>query len=60
MPVAIVVPGKGVIYTAKTGVGPRIFLRDFSTSSQQTGASWTIDVMDRSTNGVRTVRVNFK
>lgn len=60
MPIAKVIPGKGKIYTAKTGAGARITLRDFSTSSQQTGASWTIDVMDKSINGGRMVEIKFK
>ncbi|WP_255249327.1 two-partner secretion system putative hemagglutinin TpsA2 [Pseudomonas aeruginosa] len=60
MPVAKVIPGKGTIYTAKTDAGARITLRDFSTSSQQTGASWTIDVMDKSINGGRMVEIKFK
>ncbi|PKM25676.1 MAG: hypothetical protein CVV09_09490 [Gammaproteobacteria bacterium HGW-Gammaproteobacteria-13] len=60
MPVAKVIPGKGAIYTAKTDAGARITLRDFSTSSQQTGASWTIDVMDKSINGGRMVEIKFK
>ncbi|HCF2476949.1 MULTISPECIES: hypothetical protein [Pseudomonas aeruginosa group] len=60
MPAAKVIPGKGAIYTAKTDAGARITLRDFSTSSQQTGASWTIDVMDKSINGGRMVEIKFK
>lgn len=60
MPVAKVIPGKGTIYTAKTDAGARITLRDFSMSSQQTGASWTIDVMDKSINGGRMVEIKFK
>jgi filamentous hemagglutinin len=60
MPVAKVVPGKGTIYTATTEGGSKITLRDFSRSSQQTGASWTIDVMDKVINGGRTVEIKFK
>ncbi|NGT16182.1 hypothetical protein [Achromobacter insolitus] len=60
MPVARIVPGKGTIYIIKTESGSKITLRDFSTSSQQTGANWTIDVMDKAINGGRTVEIKFK
>lgn len=60
MPVAKVVPGKGTIYTATIEGGSKITLRDFSRSSQQTGASWTIDVIDKTINGGRAVEIKCK
>ncbi|HHA2914372.1 MULTISPECIES: hypothetical protein [Actinomycetes] len=60
MPVAKVVPGKGLLYTATTSSGAKITLRDFSTSAQKTGASWTIDVQDKSINNGKRVEVKFK
>jgi filamentous hemagglutinin len=53
------IPGKGTIYTATSEAGAKITLRDFSMSSQQTGASWTTDVMDKSINGGE-VEIKFK
>ncbi|EMB2832942.1 hypothetical protein [Stenotrophomonas maltophilia] len=60
MPVAKVVLGKGLLYTATTSSGAKITLRDFSTSAQKTGASWTIDVQDKSINNGKRVEVKFK
>lgn len=64
MPSAKVVPGKGTVYLIKVTAGPSagstVTLRDFSTSAQQTGAKWTIDLMTPSINGGRRVEVKFK
>lgn len=60
MPVAQIVPGKGVVYALTTDGGAKIALRNFSSSSHQTGASWTIDVMEKSINGGRRVEIKFK
>ncbi|ADO50554.1 VENN motif pre-toxin domain-containing protein [[Enterobacter] lignolyticus] len=64
MPSAKVVPGKGNVYSVKITEGPSagstVTLRDFSTSAQQTGAKWTIDLMTPSINGGRRVEVKFK
>lgn len=64
MPPVKVVPGKGNVYSVKIIEGPSagstITLRDFSTSAQQTGAKWTIDLTTPSINGGRRVEVKFK
>lgn len=64
MPSVKVVPGKGNLYSVKITEGPSagstVTLRDFSTSAQQTGAKWTIDLMTPSINGRRRVEVKFK
>ncbi|AIR62543.1 hypothetical protein LH23_18345 [Cedecea neteri] len=64
MPSVKVVPGKGNLYSVKITEGPSagstVTLRDFSTSAQQTGAKWTIDLMTPSINGGRRVEVKFK
>ena len=64
MPSAKVIPGKGTVYSVKVTEGPSagsiLTLRDFSTSAQQTGAKWTIDLMTPSINGGRRVEVKFK
>ncbi|MBW4049808.1 MAG: hypothetical protein HIU89_18375 [Proteobacteria bacterium] len=43
LPVARVIPGKGTLYVVDTPSG-NFMLRDFSSSSGQTGPAWTIDV----------------
>ena len=43
MPSATIIPGKGTIYVVKTPSG-NFTLRDFASSSGQTGAAWTIDI----------------
>ncbi|RKE24464.1 hypothetical protein B0G76_8352 [Paraburkholderia sp. BL23I1N1] len=43
LPAAQAIPGKGTIYVVKTPSG-NFTLRDFSSSSGQTGSAWTIDV----------------
>jgi filamentous hemagglutinin len=43
MPAARVIPGKGTLYVVNTPSG-NFMLRDFSTSSGQTGPAWTIDI----------------
>jgi hypothetical protein len=43
MPPATSIPGKGTIYVVNTANG-NFTLRDFSTSSTQTGSAWTIDI----------------
>ncbi|KVA01676.1 hypothetical protein WI41_24615 [Burkholderia latens] len=60
MPAAKVVAGKGEVFTATTESGAKITLRNFSTSALQSGASWTIDVIDPSINSGRRVEIKFK
>lgn len=64
MPEAKIVSGKGEVYSVKVTEGPNagstITLRNFSTSAQQTGAKWTIDLMTPSINNGRRVEVKFK
>jgi filamentous hemagglutinin len=43
MPAATNIPGRGNIYVINTPQG-NFTLRDFSSSSSQTGAAWTIDL----------------
>jgi hypothetical protein len=43
MPAAKVIPGKGTLYVVNTPSG-NFTLRDFSSSSGQTGPVWTIDI----------------
>jgi filamentous hemagglutinin len=43
IPVARIIPGRGRIYVVKTPQG-NFTLRDFGTSSEQTGRAWTIDI----------------
>jgi filamentous hemagglutinin len=43
MPAPITIPGKGSIYVVSTPSG-NFTLRDFSSSSTQTGSAWTIDI----------------
>lgn len=60
MPAAKVVAGKGEVFPASTESGAKITLRNFSTSAQQSGASWTIDVIDSSINSGRRVEIKCK
>ncbi|NMP26600.1 hypothetical protein GW590_06950 [Rahnella sp. SAP-1] len=64
MPSAKVIAGKGTVYSVKitegSSSGSTLTLRDFSTSVQQTGAKWTIDLMTPSINGGKRVEVKFK
>lgn len=64
MPTAKVIPGKGTVYSVKITEGPNagstFTLRDFSSSAQQTGAKWTIDLMTPSINNGRRVEIKFK
>jgi hypothetical protein len=64
MPEAKVIQGKGEVYSVKVTEGPNagstLTLRNFSTSAQQTGAKWTIDLMTPSINNGRRVEVKFK
>jgi filamentous hemagglutinin len=43
MPAARAIPGKGTLYVVNIPSG-NFTLRDFATSSGQTGAAWTIDI----------------
>jgi filamentous hemagglutinin len=43
LPAARVIPGKGTVYVVNTPSG-NFTLRDFSSSSGQTGPAWTIDI----------------
>ncbi|XXN66085.1 hemagglutinin repeat-containing protein (plasmid) [Enterobacter ludwigii] len=58
------IAGKGTVYSIKITEGPNagstMTLRDFSNSSQQTGAKWTIDILTPSINNGRRVEVKFK
>lgn len=60
MPLGKLIPGKGTTYTVKTESGAKITLRDFSRTQEQTGAIWTIDIIDNSINRGRTVEMKFK
>jgi len=64
MPSAAMVPGKGIVYSVKITSGPNagsaISLRNFSTSAEQTGAVWTIDVKNPAINNGRFVELKFK
>lgn len=57
MPMAKVIPEQGLIYVANTASGSKMVLRNFSSSSQKTGASWAIDVIDSSINQGRRVEI---
>jgi filamentous hemagglutinin len=43
LPVARTIPGKGTFYVVSTPSG-NFTLRDFASSSGQTGPAWTIDI----------------
>lgn len=60
MPPARVVNGKGEVFAVTSESGAKFTLRNFSNSSQSTGASWTIDVIDASINAGRRVEIKFK
>jgi len=60
MPTVRTVAEKGDVFSATTESGAKITLRNFSTSGQQSGASWTIDVIDASINSERRVGIKFK
>lgn len=64
MPVVKSIPGKGDVYAAtiNSGVnaGSKITLRDFSKSTQQSGAAWTIDVINPSISAGKRIEIKFK
>lgn len=60
MPAARTIPGKGQLYVVTTPGGATLRLRDFSSSSEATGAKWTIDIVHSSINGGRAVEMKFK
>ncbi|AUX92565.1 hemagglutinin repeat-containing protein [Mixta gaviniae] len=64
MPKAVVIPGKGTIYSVKVTEGPNagnnVTLRDFSNSTSQTNARWTIDVKHPDINKGNRVELKFK
>jgi hypothetical protein len=60
MPPVRNIPGKGQLYVISTPGGTTLRLRDFSTSKNATGATWTIDIVDPSINGGRAVEMKFK
>ncbi|WP_434701883.1 filamentous hemagglutinin N-terminal domain-containing protein [Pseudomonas sp. D1-36] len=64
MPVVKSIPGKGDVYAAMitTGAnaGSKITLRNFSKSTQQSGATWTIDVINPSINAGKRIEIKFK
>jgi filamentous hemagglutinin len=60
MPNVKTVPGKGDIYVITTPSGSKFTLRDFSSTAEQSGAKWTIDVIDPSINGGNRVEIKFR
>ncbi len=64
MPDVKSIPGKGDVYavTISSGVnvGSKITLRNFSSSAQQSGAAWTIDVINPLINSGKRVEIKFK
>lgn len=64
MPSVKSIPGKGDVYaatiTSGANAGSKITLRNFSSSSQQSGAAWTIDVINPSINAGKRIEIKFK
>lgn len=64
MPVVKSIPGKGDVYaatiTSGANAGSKITLRNFSNSTQQSGATWTIDVINPSINAGKRIEIKFK
>ncbi|WP_206756833.1 hypothetical protein, partial [Pseudomonas viridiflava] len=64
MPTVKSIPGKGDVYAAKItsgeNAGSKITLRNFSDSAQQSGATWTIDVINPSINADKRIEIKFK
>ncbi|MGE8045414.1 DUF637 domain-containing protein [Pseudomonas monteilii] len=64
MPVVKSIPGKGDVYaatiTSGANAGSKITLRNFSNSTQQSGAAWTIDVINPSINAGKRIEIKFK
>lgn len=61
MPVVKSIPGKGDVYaatiTSGANAGSKITLRNFSNSTQQSGATWTIDVINPSINAGKRIEI---
>lgn len=64
LPAAKAIPGKGTLYSVKVtsgaNAGSTMTLRDFSNSTEQTGAKWTIDVITPSINKGKKVEMKFQ
>lgn len=60
MPTVKAIPGKGDVYVAIRPDGSKVTLRSFSSSAQQTGAVWTIEIRHPSINNNRIVEIKFK
>ncbi|MFK8260349.1 hemagglutinin repeat-containing protein [Erwinia sp. AnSW2-5] len=64
LPAAKTIPGKGTLYSVKVNsganAGSTMTLRDFSNSTGQTGAKWTIDVITPSINKGKKVEMKFQ
>ncbi|WP_431022131.1 hemagglutinin repeat-containing protein [Erwinia rhapontici] len=64
LPAAKAIPGKGTLYSVKVtsgaNAGSTMTLRDFSNSTGQTGAKWTIDVITPSINKGKKVEMKFQ
>ncbi|RTQ90127.1 MULTISPECIES: hypothetical protein [Stenotrophomonas] len=60
MPTVKAIPGKGNVYVATRPDGSKVNLRSFSSSAQQAGAVWTIEIRHPliSNNGI--VEIKFK
>jgi filamentous hemagglutinin len=58
LPVPRVIPGKGTIYVVDTPQG-NFTLRDFATSSGQTGSTWTIDLPKGATGTTYNPEIKF-
>jgi hypothetical protein len=64
MPAVRSIPGKGDVYaatiTSGANAGSKITLRNFSNSTKQSGAAWTIDVINSSINSGKRIEIKFK
>lgn len=64
MPTAKIIPGKGTVYSVKVteglNAGSSVTLRDFSNSTSQTNAKWTIDIQNMNINKGNRVEVKFQ
>ena len=64
MPVVKSIPGKEDVYaatiTSGANAGSKITLRNLSNSTQQSGAAWTIDVINPSINAGKRIEIKFK
>ena len=58
------IAGKGDVYAATissgSNAGSKITLRNFSNSTESTGAKWTIDIINPAINSGKRVEIKFK